>query len=117
MFITFSFLFQLTKQLNFPVDDNLYQNLISVNVNDSVLNISSAKNRRAVHKKYLDKLKNKKKDPEPDLKDFLTEIEPLSAVLPKPDSPIESFDLSKLPKLKTNNFDKINEIFNQLHSF
>lgn len=101
--------------MNFPLDDNLYKGLVPVNVNDSIRHnqFPPAANQRAMHKKYLHKMKNKKRDPEPDLSDFLTEIEPINDVYPqyKIDS---SISMNRLPALPRNNLDKISEIYVKL---
>lgn len=69
-----------------------------------------------MHKKYLQKLNNKKKDPEPDLKDFLTEIKPLADAYPKYKID-RSVDFKLLPELPRGNFDKIEEIIRKLSTF
>lgn len=101
---------QLSKKLNFPVDDQIYRGLIPVNVNDSIVHRDCPPlNKRAMHKKYLDKMKNKKRDPEPDLKDFLTEIKPFTDAYPKYTID-QRIDLKYLPELPRGNLDKIEEI-------
>lgn len=108
---------QLTKKLNFPIDDPIYKGLIPVNVNDSVIHRDCPPlNRRAMHKKYLQKMINKKKDPEPDLNDFLTDIEPLHSLYPKY-TIVETTDFSLLYDLPRGNLDRITEIMQSCGTF
>lgn len=104
----------MTKKLNFPIDDHIYRGLVPVNVNDSViLRDCPPLNQRAMHKKYLQKMKNKKRDPEPDLNDFLTVIKPLPDAYPKYKIDT-SVDITLLPKLPRGNLDKVTEIILKL---
>lgn len=109
--------FQLSKKLNFPIDDHIYKGLIPVNVNDSIVHRDCPPlNKRAMHRKYLEKMKNKKRDPEPDLNDFLTEIKPLHDAYPKYKIDTTT-DMSLLPKLSRDNLDKVTEIMLKLGTF
>lgn len=56
---------------------------------------------------------NKKRDPEPDLNDFLTDIQPLADAYPKYKVDT-SVDLNSLPKLPRGNLDKVTEIILKL---
>lgn len=108
------FPFQLSKKLNFPLDQHIYKGLVPVNVNDSVIHRDCPPlNKRAMHNKYLQKMKNKKRDPEPDLNDFLTDIQPLHEAYPKYKIDT-SVDISFLPKLPRGNADKVTEIIFKL---
>lgn len=59
---------QITRKLNFQHDDNVFKGLVPVNVNDSVL-IPARK--RPLRSKFVAK---EKRDPEPELADFLRPI-------------------------------------------
>uniref|UniRef100_A0A1Q3EWS4 Protein phosphatase 1 regulatory subunit 35 c-terminus n=1 Tax=Culex tarsalis TaxID=7177 RepID=A0A1Q3EWS4_CULTA len=59
---------QITRKLNFQQDDNVFKGLVPVNVNDSVL-IPARK--RPLRSKFVAK---EKRDPEPELADFLRPI-------------------------------------------
>ena len=69
-----------------------------------------------MHKKYLQKMKNKKRDPEPDLNDFLTDIPPFHDAYPKykVDTTV---DMSLLPRLSRGNADKVTEIILKLGTY
>lgn len=78
-----SFVFQITKKLNFPPDQPIFKNLIPINVNDSLL--ISSEEPKPFRKKYVAKTN---KDPVPELSDFLTPIPPLEHVIPLEDKPL-----------------------------
>ncbi|XP_055641291.1 protein PPP1R35 homolog [Toxorhynchites rutilus septentrionalis] len=59
---------QITRKLNFQHDENVFKNLVPMNVNDSVL-IPATK--KPIRTKYVSK---EKRDPEPELSDFLRPI-------------------------------------------
>lgn len=88
-----------------------------MNVNDSVIHRDCPPlNKRAMHKKYLQKMKNRKRDPEPDLNDFLTDIPPLHDAYPKY-RVNPAVDVSLLPTLPRGNVDKVTEIILKLRCF
>ncbi|XP_062551508.1 protein PPP1R35 homolog [Armigeres subalbatus] len=91
---------QITKKLNFHHDENVFKGLVPVNVNDSVLIPTSRKPLRSTY------VAKEKRDPEPELGDFLRPIskcnvpfEPYLAPEPAPRRP------------NFNNFDHILEVF------
>ena len=61
-------------------------------------------------------MKNKKRDPEPDLNDFLTDIPPFHDAYPKykVDTTV---DMSLLPRLSRGNADKVTEIILKLGTY
>lgn len=103
--------------LNFPMDDQIYRGLVPVNANDSIVHKDCPPlNKRAMHKKYLQKMANKKKDPEPDFKDFLSDIKPLTEAYPKYKID-QRVDFKLLPELPRGNYDKIEEIILKLSTY
>ena len=104
----------MTRRLNFPIEDTLYRGLVPVNVNDSVLQRDCRPlNKRAMHKKYLQRMRNKTRDPESDLNDFLAEIR----LLAEPQSRFRvdtTVDWSLLPELPRGNLTNATEIFLKL---
>lgn len=82
----------ITRALNFPPHEKVFGNLISLNVNDSLL-----PERVPIRKKYVIK---GPKHPEPDLQDFLKPVAPLTHTIPEPDLEIT------VPDVEFNNFQK-----------
>ncbi|XP_058824915.1 protein PPP1R35 homolog [Topomyia yanbarensis] len=92
---------EITKKLNFQHDENVFKGLVPVNVNDSVL-IPVAK-KPIIRAKFVTKAK---RDPEPELADFLRPI-PKFNIDFDPYLPPES--IPRKPNF--NNFDNIMDVF------
>ncbi|KAL5278828.1 hypothetical protein ACFFRR_003447 [Megaselia abdita] len=82
----------ITKALNFRPEEKVFGNLISLNVNDSFL-----PEKVPLRKKYVF---TGTKDPEPELKDFLKPVTPLTHTIPIPKLELTVYDV------EFNNFQK-----------
>lgn len=91
---------QVTKKLNFQHDENVFKGLVPVNVNDSVLIPTT---RKPLRSSYVAK---EKRDPEPELGDFLRPIA-------KCNVPLEPYLAPQMAPRRPNfnNFDHILEVF------
>ncbi|XP_065078367.1 protein PPP1R35 homolog [Ochlerotatus camptorhynchus] len=94
---------QISKKLNFQHDENVFKGLVPVNVNDSVLIPTG---RKPLSSRYIAK---EKRDPEPELGDFLRPITkcnvPFEPYLPPEPAP-------RRPNF--NNFDNIIDVFGKI---
>ncbi|XP_055598932.1 protein PPP1R35 homolog [Uranotaenia lowii] len=91
---------QITKKLNFQHDENVFKGLVPVNVNDSIL-IPTKK--KPLKERYTAEAK---RDPEPDLADFLRPIGKFNVPF-EPYLPLEMTPR----KPNSNNFDHILDVF------
>lgn len=89
----------MTKKLNFPADENVFKNLIPINLSDSIILPQKMKINK---KKYVFK---QKKDPEPDLDDFIVPILAYVSTV-EPAKQVYEFQ-----KLNTDVFDEIHDMF------
>ncbi|XP_019538202.3 protein PPP1R35 homolog [Aedes albopictus] len=91
---------QVTKKLNFQHDENVFKGLVPVNVNDSVLIPTTKKPLRSSY------VVREKRDPEPELGDFLRPIA-------KCNVPLEPYLAPQMAPRRPNfnNFDHILEVF------
>ncbi|XP_058450182.1 protein PPP1R35 homolog isoform X2 [Malaya genurostris] len=94
---------EVTKKLNFNHDENVFKGLVPVNVNDSVL-IPIRK--KSIRVNYV---MREKRDPEPDLAEFLRPIPAFNLDF-DPYLPPES--IPQRPNF--NNFDHIMDVFNKI---
>lgn len=89
----------MTKKLNFPADKNVFKDLIPINLSDSIILPQKMKINK---KKYVFK---QKKDPEPDLEDFIT---PVSAYVSTMEPCKQVYEFQQR---NTNVFDEIYYMF------
>lgn len=93
----------MTKKLNFPADENVFKDLIPINLSDSIILPQKMKINK---KKYIFKLK---KDPEPDLEDFIVPFSAYVSTVPAPETVYE------FQKMNPNVFDEIYDMFQRFN--
>ncbi|XP_016967632.1 protein PPP1R35 homolog [Drosophila biarmipes] len=75
---------KVTQKMNFPLDQAVFQDLVNLNVNDSILVPKKTRSTASKNKTSKDTEPNKVKS-EPQLADYAEKVEPLEMAIPEPE--------------------------------